>query len=110
MDGVWGVEAHNYDGWERVSTAFFDRGVYRAGSADYYTLGTYSIEGRALWIKAERHHRGLERLVLGDKKAYSKVLGSGKLKRNGHVIELTMKDPGAARFRLQIRYIRLGDL
>ena len=107
IDGVWGVEAYGYDGWERIATAFFEKGTYRSASADHYSIGSYSLDGRALVIKAKSHQWGKVRFALGDKKRKNKVFATGKLKRDG-TLEATFKASG--RFKLSVRYTRLADI
>ena len=109
IDGIWSVEAYGYEGWEPVGTAFFDKGIYRAGGAEHYVVGSYNVKGRALLINARAHQFGKVRFVHGDKKARSKVAAVGKLKKNGTMVA-TVKDKESARFKLKVRYTRQGGL
>ncbi len=75
LDGIWFFEVAGVHGWERISTAFLEKGRFLSGSASTFSQGTYVSDGNKVKIKLHVTQHGKTRTIFGEKhKRFSIVM------------------------------------
>ena len=107
-EGVWKVEMLGPYGWESMSTAFMENGIYRAGSAAHYSTGTYTLDDDTLTVDASIFmHHGVSRTLFGQEGDRHQVRFEGSL--SGDEVS-GMATDGQGQFMVRFRATRLSGL
>ena len=110
LNGVWALEVPSVYGWERISTAFWEKGRYLGGNANFYSQGNYKIKGKNVAISLNIIHHSGNATVFGEKQKKFSVEFSGKKKKNmisGHIY---LKNAHSSVASYPTRFIRLADI
>ncbi len=110
LDGIWAFEVAGVYGWERVSTAFMEKGRYLSGGTSVFSYGTYVSDGNKLKIKLHVTQHGKKRTIFGEKhRRFSIVM---KAIRDGNKIEgkISLKGAKSNATQYSFRLIRKMDL
>jgi hypothetical protein len=110
LDGIWSVEIGGIYGWERMSTAFFEKGRYLSGGPVMFSQGTYVVDGKKIKIKMKITQHGKKRIAYGEKlKHFSLVITA---KRDGKKIkgEAHRKGDESHAFKYPVRFSKLADI
>ena len=110
LDGIWAFEVAGVYGWERVSTAFMEKGRYLSGSASGFSYGTYVSDGNKVKIKLQVTQLGKKRTIFGEKhKRFSIVM---KATCDGDKIEgkISLKGAKSTATEHSFRLLRKADL
>ena len=110
LDGIWVFEVAGVYGWERVSTAFMEKGRYLSGGASMFSHGSYVSNGNKVKIKLQVTQLGKNRTVFGEKrKRFSVVL---KAINDGDKIEgkVSLKGAKSTATEHAFRLLRKMDL
>ena len=110
LDGIWIFEVVGVYGWERVSTAFMEKGRFLSGSASAFSYGTYVADGNKVKIKLQVTQHGKKRTIFGEKhRRFSIVM---KAKCDGDKIEgkASLKGAKSTATHYSFRLLRKLDL
>ena len=107
INGIWKVEMLGPYGWESVATAFLENGVYRSGSDNHYTIGTYTVSDNRIEIIASGVQYGKARTVFGKQEKNLELKLEGEI--DGDVIAGQARDDSSA-YQVSVRITRLSDL
>lgn len=107
VNGIWKIEMLGPYGWDSLAIAFFEDGVYRSGSENHYTVGTYQVTGNRIDITAKGYQYGKIRTVFGKKEKNLHLKFDGEI--DGDVISGEASDPSSA-YQISYRATRLADL
>ena len=107
INGIWNVEMLGPYGWEAVSTAFLEDGVYRSASENHYSVGSYEVTGDRFEMSSNVVQHGETRTVFGKKEKHMKLSLEGKV--DGDVISGQARDDSSA-YQVTCRLTRLADL
>ena len=70
LDGIWVFEIAGIYGWERISTAFLEKGRYLGGGAIMFSRGTYVLDGKQIKFMLDVTQHGDKRTVFGEKRKH----------------------------------------
>lgn len=110
LDGIWFFEVAGVYGWERISTAFLEKGRFLSGSASTFSQGTYVSDGNKVKIKLHVTQHGKKRTIFGEKhKRFSIVM---KATSDGDKIEgkISLKGAKSTAAQHSFRLLRKMDL
>ena len=110
LDGIWSVEIGGIYGWERTSTAFFEKGRYLGGGPVMFSQGTYVVDGKKVKIKMKITQHGEKRIAFGEKRKQFSVVVTAK--RNGNKIKGEAHRTGdkSNAFKYPVRFFKLADI
>lgn len=110
LNGVWVLEVAGVYGWERVSTAFLEKGRYLGGSAAFFSQGKYTTHGDKVKISLKITRHGAEQTVFGEKRRFFST--EIKATHNKDLIEghAKLKDAHSSVAKYPIRLLRQTDL
>ena len=78
LDGIWFFQVAGIYGWERISTAFIEKGRYLSGNASMFSQGTYVSNGNKVKIKLQVTQHGKKRAIFGEKRKQFSVVMTAK--------------------------------
>ena len=107
MNGIWSVEMLGPYGWEPVSTAFLEDGIYRSASENHYSIGKYEVSGNRIEINVTGVQHGKTRTVFGKKERVMNLTFEGEIDGDG--IKGHVQD-GEGAYQISFRSVRLADL
>ena len=107
LDGIWKVEILTPDGWECMSTGFFEDGKYKSGSRYHYSVGTYEVSGNRVKVSASYVSHGPARAMFGKKMDRMELEFEGEI--DGDQIQGQATE-GEGHFQVTFRASRLADL
>ena len=110
LNGVWVLEISGVNGWERVSTVFFENGRYLGGNTNFYSLGKYTADGKDIKFSLKTTRHGKAQTVFGEKsKQFSTEIKAEKSKNK---IQGYAKPEGAhsSVAKYPVRFLRQTDL
>ena len=108
VNGIWKVEMLGPYGWEGISTAFLHDGQYWGGSAEYYTVGSYMINGHKVTAETTMVIHGKSRAFLGKLARHYKLHFEGEVTNEKKVEGTATDDEGE--FLVRFRATKLTDL
>lgn len=108
VEGIWKVEMLGPYGWEGVSTAFLHEGHYWGGSAEYYTVGSYLIDGQKVTAETTMVIHGKMRAFLGKQAKRYKLHFEGEI-IDEKIVEGTATDDDGE-FLVRFRATKLIEL
>ena len=108
IDGIWKVEMLGPYGWEAMSTAFLHDGHYWAGSAEYYTVGNYVIDGQKITAETLLVMHGKLRAIFGKLSKRYKVHFEGEISSTSTIVGKATDDDGD--FLVRFRAAKLDEL
>ena len=110
IDGIWGIEFHGLEGWERIGTAFLENGRYLAASANHYSIGSYEKKKKKFRAKVNVTQYGETRVVFRQKKENFDALFKGTIKESGSIVGKFYPTSGEKNLEVNVRFKRLGKL
>ena len=110
LDGVWVFEVAGIHGWERVSTAFLEKGRYLGGGAMMFSQGNYVIDGKKVKIKLQVTQHGKAIAVFGEKRKRFHTEMIAKLKGNKIEGKVRLKGARSTAAEYPFRLLRLADI
>jgi len=110
LSGVWVLEVASVYGWERVSSAFLEKGRYLGGNANFYSQGRYKTKGKNVAISLNITRHSGNATVFGEKQEQFSVEFSGKKKKNTIKGTISLKGAHSSIARYPTRFIRLADI
>lgn len=110
LEGIWSVEIGGIYGWERMGTAFFEKGRYLSGGPVMFSQGTYVVDGKKVKIKIKLTQHGEKRIAYGKKRKQFSVVITAK--RDGNKIngEAHRKGEESPAFKYPVRFSKLADI
>ena len=110
LDGIWVVEIAGVYGWERISTAFMEKGRYLSGSASMFSQGTYVSNGDKVKIKLQMTQHGKKRSIFGVKRKHISLVMTAK--HDGEKIQgkASLKGAKSTVNEYPFRLLRQSDL
>ena len=78
LDGIWVFEVAGIYGWERISTAFMEKGRYLSGNASMFSQGSYVSNGNKVKIKLQVTQHGKKRAIFGEKRKQFSIVMTAK--------------------------------
>lgn len=110
LDGIWTLEVAGIHGWERVSTAYLEKGRFLGGSAESHAIGIYSVKGKKFKAKVKVSQHGEIRTVFGKKHKRFTVLFSGKHEGDQLVGTISLKGAKSTDPEYPVRLLWQEDL
>lgn len=110
LNGVWVLEVAGAYGWERVSTAFLEKGRYLGGGSTFYSQGNYKTNGKKIKISISITRHGTAKTVFGEKRKQFTVTVKAKQSKNmikGYA-ELAGSHSSIAKY--PVRLLRQADI
>ncbi len=110
LEGIWSFEIGGIYGWERMGTAFFEKGRYLSGGPVMFSQGTYVVDGKKIKIKMKITQHGKKRIAFGEKRKQFSVVITAK--RDGKKIkgEAHRKGDKSNAFKYPVRFSKLADI
>ena len=110
LDGIWVVELAGVHGWERVSTAFLEKGRYLAGGALMFSQGSYETDGKKVKIKVKVTQHAKAVPVFGEKRKHFQTEMTGKYKGNKIEGKVRLKGARSNAAEYPFRLLRIADI
>ena len=110
LDGIWVFEVAGIYGWERISTAFMEKGRYLSGSASLFSQGTYVSNGNKVKIKLQVTQHGKKRAIFGEKSKHVSVVLTAKHDGKMIVGKVTLKGAKSTATEYPFRLLRQTDI
>ncbi len=107
LNGIWKTEILTPDGWESMSTAFMEDGIYRAGSRYHYAVGTYQVSDNRVKVTGKYVAHGQARAMFGKKADRMDLEFEGEI--DGDLIQGQATE-GEGNYQVTFRASRLADL
>ena len=107
LNGIWKVEILTPDGWESMSTAFFEDGKVRSGSRYHYSTGDYQVSDNRVKITARYVSHGPARAMFGKTMDRMEIEFEGEI--DGDQIQGQATE-GEGNYEVTFRAGRLADL
>ena len=110
LNGIWVVEVCDIYGWERISTAFLEKGRYLGGGALLYSRGRYALDGKKIKFKLDVTQHGGGRTVFGEKRKHFSTIMNGKLDGDTIRGQIHLKGGHSTVSKYDFRMTRLADI
>jgi hypothetical protein len=110
LDGIWVVEIAGVYGWERISTAFMEKGRYLSGSASMFSQGTYVSNGNKVKIKLQITQLGKKRTIFGEKRKRISLVMTAKHDGGKIVGKISLKEAKSTATEYPFRLLRQTDI
>jgi hypothetical protein len=110
LDGIWVFEVAGIYGWERISTAFMEKGRYLSGNASMFSQGTYVSNGNKVKIKLQVTQHAKKRAIFGEKRKQFSVVMTAK--HDGKKIQgrVSLKGAKSTATEYPFRLLRQTDI
>ncbi|MCP3849016.1 MAG: hypothetical protein GY694_02085 [Gammaproteobacteria bacterium] len=110
LNGVWALEVAGVYGWERVSTAFLEKGRYLGGNANFFSQGSYTSKGKNIHMSLDVVRHGARIIIFGEKQKQFTVEFVGKKKNNIIKGYISLKGAHSSIARYPTQFIKLADI
>jgi hypothetical protein len=110
LDGIWVLEVAGIYGWERISTAFMEKGRYLSGSVSMFSQGTYVSSGNKVKIKLQVTQHGKKRAIFGEKRKQFSVVMTAKHDGKKIVGKISLKGAKSTATEYPFRLLRQTDI
>lgn len=107
VNGIWQIELLGAYGWEAVSMAFLEDGIYKAASHDHYSIGHYEVSESKIMVTAHHVSYSQTRTLFGAKNKEINVSFEGEVKGDQITGQAT---DDRAKFLTTFRATRLAGL
>ena len=110
LDGIWIFEVAGIHGWERVSTAFLEKGRYLSGGALIFSQGNYVTDGKKVKFKLDVTQHGKTVPIFGEKRKHFQTEMTAKRKGNKIEGKVRLKGARSTAAEYPFRLLRLADI
>ncbi|MDJ0945676.1 MAG: hypothetical protein QNJ30_19585 [Kiloniellales bacterium] len=79
IEGIWTGEIYGPYGWEQIGVYVIEQGLMLGGNNRHYSVGRYSLSGKAFEAEILNYYYGPPRTIFGEKRERFEIKLTGRL-------------------------------